>query len=168
MNQDQLSGISNRLQDLYDLADKYLSESKLKIIQDEIRELSFDYVVSKIKSLKQWVINGQKFDTATVFRFLNIKVVDKQEKPKSCDMCDDGYIMAIDKENVYAYACSCELGKFRHKSEKISYYKGQEKTENQKLRNGFIDFDIDIKKTEKIVNKKYGKEIQSYETKCPF
>lgn len=170
MNADQLSGMILRIEELYELADKHLSESKQTMITKEIENMNYDYALNKVKALKQWTISGQKFDTATVFRFLGVKILDKQEKPSGCSLCDDGYIMATNNDIVYAYACSCDLGRLRHKSENMSFYKGQQKTENHKIQTGLIDIDVDIEMIKKRIMKKYAAAISSYESEveCPF
>lgn len=166
MNDIDISTLRVKLGELYDIADKNLSQSKEDMIISDIKDYSFDYVFNKIKAVKQAVISGQKFDTALVYRYLGFKETKKQEKPLECDKCDDGYILAVIENREIGFACNCELGKFRNRSEKMSYYKEQELSDNFKLKYGVADIDIsNIRKAKKYIQEN---PVIIEEEKCPF
>lgn len=170
INDQDKSSLIIRLEEVYDLADKHLSQSKKDMIFTDIDNagFNFNYVLQKTKALKSIVISGAKFDTATVYRVLGLYDKQKSEKPKGCNCCDDGYIMAIKDNEEMAFACSCELGKYRRKTEKMAFYKNEETSENYKIFKGLIDFKIDIDAIKnRLKNLGVDKAVWKEEL-CPF
>ena len=143
MNEQEISSLRIRLEEIYSLADRNLSQNKEDMIVNDIRDMSFDFVSKKIKALKQVIISGQKFDTPLVYRYLGIKEKKQETKPIGCNKCEDGYIVVIvNKFNInyeFAFACSCDLGKFRHRIENMKFYNNELLTENFKLKYGIED-----------------------------
>lgn len=152
LSEEDRSCVIIRLEEIYELADKRLSELKQSMIISDIEDagMQIDYILKKCKQLKSIIISGAgvKFDTSLLYRvFGMVSKNANTNKPKQCNKCDDGYIMAIQfyggAPRELAFACDCDLGQYRKRIEKIAQYKMQEKTDNQKLRISEIDFKID-------------------------
>ena len=116
------SSIRIRLEELYDLADKRLGEAKENMIMNDIEylQITATFILDKIRLLKSMIVKGTKFDTALVYRILQLSPESNVRLPDCCGSCDYGYI--TDNEDT-SYACSCDLGKHRHRTEKVAYYK---------------------------------------------
>ena len=126
INDMERSTIRVKLEEIYDLADKRLSDAKENMIMQEIEilQLSSSFILGKLTTLKKMVIKGMKFDTPLVYRVLQLFPIDDNKLPDACSRCSDGYIGC---EGGYIYACSCDRGNLRHRTEKIAYYNNQKK-----------------------------------------
>jgi len=133
MNDGEKSSVRVLLGEVYELADKRLAESKEDLILRDMETagVSTGFIFDKIKLLKAMIIKGVKFDTAFVYRVLQLGQKHNSELPKGCNRCDDGYITDT-KDTVYA--CGCELGKHRKRTEKIKYFDGREISDNLKIK----------------------------------
>ena len=124
INESDRSSIKVRLEEVYDLADKRLGNAKEDMIIKDIEELGLNasFVLDKIKVLKSMIVKGTRFDTALVYRILQLSPKDNRVIPECCPNCANGYIPS---EN-FLYACTCDLGKHRKRTEGILYYNNQE------------------------------------------
>ena len=159
LTNDDKASIRIKLEEVYDIADKHLSQSKEDMIINDIEHYSYSYVKGKLEQIRQNIISGAVFNTPYIYRQLGVKVDNKLSKPAGCNKCDDGYIQCIQphfgRMVEVLFACRCELGEFRHKLEKMAFWSNQEKSEFQKIRNGELMVEIDIDKVKAEVAK-YG------------
>lgn len=150
LNSEEISDISNRISEIYFLADKHLSDEKVILILNNIKESLYDFnhFDNKLSTVKNMVISGVKFDTALVYRILGLGTKPKFTKPISCPSCSDGYITCVTTKKgvVYdvVYGCNCELGRFRVRTEKLLPYTDQELSENSALQMGKIDVTVTV------------------------
>ena len=158
---EEKSSIRIRLEELYDIADKHLSQGKADMILGDIEDQKLKVILAKIKAIKDKIIRGAVFNTAFLYRNLGVRLDSLVELPKGCNTCSGGYIMTLSKKAEFVTACRCELGKYRHRVEKVKYYFNDEKTENQKIQNNELNFDID--------RKELAHQVKIYGFgKCPF
>ena len=158
---EEKSSIRIRLEELYDIADKHLSQGKADMILGDIDDQKLNTIINKIKAIKEKIIKGAPFNTAFLYRNLGVSMGVSVELPAGCDDCANGYIMTLSKKAECVTACRCELGKYRHRVEKVKYYFKDEKTENQKIQNNELNFDVD--------RKELAHQVKIYGFgKCPF
>ena len=174
LTEENKSSIRIKLEDIYNLADKFLHQEKLTMIVNEISRIgfSFEFVIDKTNVLKDMIIKGVPFSTALVYRVLSISGKPKSEKPQGCLFCDDGYVMAIDtsfsKPYEFAFSCpNCDLGRFRNKIEKLGFYNNQQTTENEKVKRGELNIVFDKHKLQKSIapwvnSKEPVKPVENY------